>query len=112
MSVARARHNGTGRRTCGEWGALVYDRDRWHQEAAELERALAAVTSELYDALALATLLDRREGPRRILVTDSRELRELREGYGRRHDDTFKLSVCQCSNGWNVETRRYEDAQP
>ena len=108
MSVGRATHNGTARRSCGEWGALLYDRDRWRLEALELERALAAVTAELFDAMAKAAQLDHREGPkeRRILSTDSRELRELRSGYGRRHDDTCKLTTCQCGK-WDPTTKRY-----
>jgi hypothetical protein len=108
VSVGRATHNGVARRSCGEWGRLLEDRDRWRAEALETERALAATTAELADALALAAMLDRREGPneRRVLSTDSRELFELRQGYGRRHADTCKLSVCQCGQ-WNPAIKRY-----
>lgn len=108
MSLARATHNRGARRSCGEWGRLLEDRDRWRLEALELERSLAAVTAELFDARALAAQLDRRTGPRR-LGKDSNELYELRQGYGRRHDDTCKLSVCQCGQ-WNPTAKRYETA--
>jgi len=54
-------------------------------EALELERALAATTAELADALAFVAQLDRRTGPRR-LGTDS-VIHDLRKDYGRRHDE-------------------------
>ena len=89
MSVARATRNGVARRTVGEWGRLLEDRDRWRMEALETERALAATTAELADALALAVQLDTREGPkdRRLLFTASDELTEQRKGLGRRRLD-------------------------
>jgi hypothetical protein len=105
VSVGRATHNGTGRRSLSEWTRLLEDRDRWRIEALEAERALAATTAELADALALAAMLDRRTGPRR-LGGDSSQLFELRQNYGRRHADTCKLSVCQCGQ-WNPTAKRY-----
>jgi hypothetical protein len=89
VSVARATRNGTARRTVGEWGRLLEDRDRWRTEALEAERALAATTAELADALALAAQLDTREGPRdrRVVFTDSAELTEQRKSLGRRQID-------------------------
>jgi hypothetical protein len=57
----------------------------------------------------LVAQLNRRRGPRRT-TTGIEVLRDLRADYGRRHDDTCKLSVCQCSDGWNAETRRYDEA--
>lgn len=99
------------RRTCGEWGRLLEDRDRWRVEALETERCLVATTAQLADALILIAQLDRRTGPRR-LGTDSWTLSDLRQGYGRRHDDTCRLSVCQCSAGWNAKTRLYEEVAP
>jgi hypothetical protein len=98
----------TARRTAGEWARLLEDRDRWREESAELERLLSATVGELFDARALAAQLDRRTGPRR-LGTDS-VIDDLRKQYGRRHDDTCKLSVCQCSAGWDPATRRYDEA--
>jgi hypothetical protein len=74
-------------------------------EALEAERALAATTAELADALALAAQLDRRTGPRRV-STDAWVLSDLRVNYGRRHDDTCRLSTCQCGK-WDPATRRY-----
>ena len=62
MSLARATRNGAARRSCGEWGRLLEDRDRWRTQALEAERALAATTAELADALALAAQLDRCTG--------------------------------------------------
>ena len=89
MSVARATRNGVARRSCGEWGRLLEDRDRWHAQAVELDRSLVATTAELADALALAAQLDTREGPRdrRVVFTDSAELAEQRKSLGRRQID-------------------------
>ena len=89
MSVARSTRNGVARRSCGEWGRLLEDRDRWRMEALEAGRALAATTAELADALALAVQLDHRDGPRerRVLFTASDELTEQRKSLGRRQID-------------------------
>jgi hypothetical protein len=85
MSVGRATRNGTARRTCGEWGALLEDRDRWRVQALELGRALAATTAELFDARALAAQLDRRgQGS------------PPRAGGQRRGDDDLHTATCQC----------------
>jgi hypothetical protein len=109
VSVARATRNGNGvaRRSSSEWSRVLEERDRWRLEALELERALAACTAELFDARALAAQLDRRTGPRRV-GTDS-VLRDLRANVGRRRTDQCG-PTCQCSAGWNPETRRYEVA--
>jgi hypothetical protein len=109
MSVGRATHNGA-RRSCGEWGRLLEDRDRWRMEALEAERALAATTAELADALILVTQLDRRRGPRRT-TGGVETLRDLRENYSRRHDDTCRLAVCQCGE-WDPAARRYVVVAP
>ncbi len=74
------------------------------EEAAELQRLLSATIAELFDARALAAQLDRRRGQRRV-GTDS-VIEDLREGYGRRHDDTCKLTTCQCGE-WDPTTKRY-----
>jgi hypothetical protein len=104
VSIARC----SARRSTQEWGRLLEDRDRWRIEALEAERALAATTAELADALALAAMFNRRIGPRR-LSTEPWTLSDLRADYGRRHDDTCRLSTCQCG-AWNPTTRRYEVA--
>jgi hypothetical protein len=85
VSVGRAMHNGGARRSCGEWSRLLEDRDRWRMEALELERALAATTAELADALILAAQLDRRgQGS------------PPRAGGQRRGDDNLHTPTCQC----------------
>jgi hypothetical protein len=95
----------SARRSICEWSRLLDDRDAWRREALETERCLVATTAQLADALILIAQLDRRTGPRR-LGTDS-VIHDLRKDYGRRHDDTCKLSVCQCGQ-WNPTARRYE----
>ena len=108
MSVGRAIHNGAARRSSSEWQRILTDRDLWRAEALELERALAAVTAELADAMALVAQLDRRKGPRRVTEA-AWVLVRLRQNYGRRHDDTCNLKTCQCGE-WDPETKRYEAA--
>jgi hypothetical protein len=95
----------TARRSICEWARLLDDRDAWQREALETERCLVATTAQLADALILIAQLDRRTGPRRV-STASWVLRDLRANVGRRHDDTCRLSVCQCGE-WDPTARQY-----